>query len=522
MMEKITASFKQHCSVANATLVVAVACTLCAAVFLVFWLAIIFGVGDRVLPLVNAALSPTNAPLAVAVVLTALAVALFSIWLSVKEKYQMTKKITESKCWCRAGFMLVVVVALLFVLLGSAIFSLWFAKKIGIRISYEFLPLVNAVLSPTVTAVCIVAGVFIWLVNKFTRQIGDLINRLRKGPGGIEFDKKQRPVSESESAATDAPVKAKADEGLTEKIPASDSDSADKDDSGVQSETAKTASAETDAPTKAKADEGSTEKIPAAGSVAADKEENGAKPATAKTASAGDFLAEIKGKAAAGEAAAQFNFGRAYHFGNGIEQDDVEAVKWYRRAAEQGNIKAQHNLGWMYANGRGVERDNVEAVKWYRLAVEQGDVKAQNNLGWMYANGRGVNLDDAEAVKWYRRAAEQGNATAQNNLGVMYANGQGVEQDDAEATKWYRLSAEQGNATAQNNLGVSYHNGTGVAQNYREAYIWHSIAAANGVKSSVQNRNDDAKMLSADDLAKAQAEATRRMEKIRKRAENGK
>ena len=42
----------------------------------------------------------------------------------------------------------------------------------------------------------------------------------------------------------------------------------------------------------------------------------------------------------------------------------------------------------MYANGRGVEQDDAEAVKWYRLAAEQGGAAAQFNLGWMYANGR--------------------------------------------------------------------------------------------------------------------------------------
>ena len=32
----------------------------------------------------------------------------------------------------------------------------------------------------------------------------------------------------------------------------------------------------------------------------------------------------------------------------GVEQDYVEAVKWYRLAAEQGNADAQYNLGVAY------------------------------------------------------------------------------------------------------------------------------------------------------------------------------
>ena len=66
------------------------------------------------------------------------------------------------------------------------------------------------------------------------------------------------------------------------------------------------------------------------------------------------------------------------------------------------------NLGWMYANGEGVEQDKEEAVKWYRKAAEQGNADAQNTLGVMYDKGEGVEQDKEEAVKWFRKAAEQG------------------------------------------------------------------------------------------------------------------
>jgi TPR repeat protein len=49
----------------------------------------------------------------------------------------------------------------------------------------------------------------------------------------------------------------------------------------------------------------------------------------------------------------------------------------------------------MYDEGRGVPQDDAEAVRWYRKAAEQGDAEAQGKLGVMYANGRGVPNDDA-------------------------------------------------------------------------------------------------------------------------------
>ena len=62
---------------------------------------------------------------------------------------------------------------------------------------------------------------------------------------------------------------------------------------------------------------------------------------------------------------------------------------------------AQNNLGFMYAHGHGVEQDYVEALKWYGLAAEQGYEPAQVNLGVMYANGQGVPQDYSQTLHWY-------------------------------------------------------------------------------------------------------------------------
>ena len=94
--------------------------------------------------------------------------------------------------------------------------------------------------------------------------------------------------------------------------------------------------------------------------------------------------------------------------GKGVQQNDAEAVKWYRRAADQGHAEAQYNLGVMYDDGQGVQQDYAEAVKWYRRAAEQGHAKAQFNLGNMYREGKGVQQDFSKAVLWFEKAASQG------------------------------------------------------------------------------------------------------------------
>jgi hypothetical protein len=122
-----------------------------------------------------------------------------------------------------------------------------------------------------------------------------------------------------------------------------------------------------------------------------------------------------------------------------------------RTCAEQGFAQAQINLGLMYTKGEGVPEDDAEAVRWYRLAAEQGFAQAQINLGYQYSNGMGVPEDDAEAVRWYRLAAEQGDALAQSNLGYMYRDGMGVPEDIVLGYMWWNLAAAQGNEIAQRN-----------------------------------------------------------------------
>ena len=147
-----------------------------------------------------------------------------------------------------------------------------------------------------------------------------------------------------------------------------------------------------------------------------------------------------KARAERGDPVAQFNLGVCYHNGEGVAKDQVQAVKWFRKAADQGRASAQFNLAVCYHNGEGVAKDQVEAVKWIRKAADQGYAEAQDKLGVCYNRGEGVAKDQVEAVKWIRKAADQGLASAQGNLGFCYRNGEGVAKDQVEAYAYYNLA----------------------------------------------------------------------------------
>lgn len=81
---------------------------------------------------------------------------------------------------------------------------------------------------------------------------------------------------------------------------------------------------------------------------------------------------------------------------------------------KHGDADAQYNLRYMHERGKGVQQDDAEAAKCYKLAADQGLAGAQCNPGVMHKNGEGMRQDDAEAVKYLKLAADQGHATAQS------------------------------------------------------------------------------------------------------------
>ena len=81
----------------------------------------------------------------------------------------------------------------------------------------------------------------------------------------------------------------------------------------------------------------------------------------------------------------------AYQGAAASELDDMKAL------ADTGMAEAQYFLGIKYDTGEGVPENDAEAVKWYRKAADQGYVNAQYNLALIYDFGKrnavGINTD---------------------------------------------------------------------------------------------------------------------------------
>jgi CHAT domain-containing protein/uncharacterized protein YqgQ len=120
--------------------------------------------------------------------------------------------------------------------------------------------------------------------------------------------------------------------------------------------------------------------------VSADNQEEVESPSS----QAASFQAIVE-KAERGDVDAQFNLGLMYFYGKGVTQNDIEAAKWFRQAAEQGHARASGILGRiLIAQGKFDEAQSV---------TEKAHQKQPQELAWI------INLGHIFLLKGDRQTA---------------------------------------------------------------------------------------------------------------------
>ncbi len=190
------------------------------------------------------------------------------------------------------------------------------------------------------------------------------------------------------------------------------------------------------------------------------------------------------------------------------DDDDEEFPELCKLAAENGSVDAQKYLGDMYQYGNGVEKNLDQFLKWYKLAAEGGNRDAIYTVGHLYYYGEGVEQSYEEAFYWfdkdgfrelpyyicadmyfyvtkdysnafrlYHDALKQGVEIAAYKIGEMYYYGLGTEQDYGKAfefLKYYEDEFDENDfdfapPEVYKMLGEMYKNGRGVERNLEEA-----------------------------------------------------
>ncbi len=91
----------------------------------------------------------------------------------------------------------------------------------------------------------------------------------------------------------------------------------------------------------------------------------------------------------------------------------------------------------------------IEAVRLWRRLADQGDRDAGAALAGLTRQGLGTPRDATRAAALYRRAGLAGHVIAQANFAEMLVLGEGVTGDSARAWAWFHLAGRGGNAWAK-------------------------------------------------------------------------
>jgi uncharacterized protein len=188
-----------------------------------------------------------------------------------------------------------------------------------------------------------------------------------------------------------------------------------------------------------------------------------------------------------------------YAKGNGLPQDPRKVVELCHLIANHENAHvsawAQLEIAKRYETGNGVEQNPVEAVKWYLKAAKQEngyEVDKFKELAedalYRFSNGIGMSMrtSKAQAAEIYWRLANEGYAAAQYKLAECYENGNGIKKNPVEAVKWHLQAAEQGHIHAKQAL-TDYSNGFDMPENRQEAAAIYNLLSHNGYRSPRYN-----------------------------------
>jgi len=108
-------------------------------------------------------------------------------------------------------------------------------------------------------------------------------------------------------------------------------------------------------------------------------------------------------------------FAALYAAGQGVQRHDLEAVKLYRQAADQGVARAQYGIALMYAYGRGLAQNEEEAARWSHLAAEYDQIQAMTSARGVieqYCNEEQKKKGEAAISEWKRRWSKEAKAPA--------------------------------------------------------------------------------------------------------------
>jgi uncharacterized protein len=177
-----------------------------------------------------------------------------------------------------------------------------------------------------------------------------------------------------------------------------------------------------------------------------------------------------------GNLVAKDRYAKFLYIGCGViksPENDQQAFKLFKEAAEAGYVEANVGLALCYETGRGCGGlDHKLAYDCSLKAAQIGSPNGLHNLGYYHENGLGCEKDISKAFDYYVKAAQIGHPQAMYFLGNLYKKCLLGKVDLVKATEWYRKSAEAGFADGMLALADLLQRDLKAKNNLAEAIQW--------------------------------------------------
>lgn len=161
---------------------------------------------------------------------------------------------------------------------------------------------------------------------------------------------------------------------------------------------------------------------------------------------------------------AQYNLGKLYANGQGVQQSDDTARDWWQKSMR--DIEQSRVLLSILPVPSDPQYTYATLHEKWQPAAAAGDADAQYKLAILYRTGIGVPQNDTKALVWFEKAANQNHAAAQYQLGKIHDRSNRVPCAAAQAIQWWEKASALGNADAQNILALRYDMGFHLTPHY--------------------------------------------------------
>ena len=208
---------------------------------------------------------------------------------------------------------------------------------------------------------------------------------------------------------------------------------------------------------------------------------------------------------------AHWQLANQFLYGQGVAQNEIQALYHLRIVAQANIASAQTALAKLLLEGKHITTQADEAIQWLNQAARHHDNDARALLAHQYMIGIHIERDYKQAAFYALQAARHNHPEALCLLGDIYQYGLGISASTQKARRYYERAAKHGDMTARHKLllanalqhtnhseynteqieyhriaernyqvGFSHHYGMGCLQDYTSAVMFYNLAANSG------------------------------------------